>query len=654
MNRRHHKRLILVVAGIFVLATGIAARLYDLQVLRCDGLRQRAESQHKRRIEVSATRGAILDRHGRELAVSLATQSLYAHPRHVDDPERAADLLAPVVDRPRHELLSLLRSDKSFVWIHRFLEPDRAEAVRSLDLPVDNLQFGFLPSYKRYYPHGKLGIHVVGLTDIDGVGIEGIERRMNEELRGDLSVYLVLQNGRSGGLREMVGAPETEPHDVVLTLDLVLQRLAERELDRAIEESGAKAATAILMEPATGRILALANRPAADGNRFGDAPEAARVNRGVIYQFEPGSTFKIVSMAAALERREVRPDQRFFCENGVYTTGGRTIRDVSPQGMLTASQVMAKSSNICMSKIVERLEPEEFADVIRRFGFGSPTGVELPGEARGAVPATSEWSAYTRSSLSFGQEIGVTALQLATAVAVVANDGIRVPPRVLLGTVDPQGGFHRAAAPQASRVISERTARELSAMLEGVIAHGTGKNAAIPGYRLAGKSGTAQKAIPGGYSETDYMPSFGGFGPVISPRLVALVVLDSPSYGKHRGGRSAAPVFRRIMTDALAYLRVPADEEPLSVTRRAAARADEARAAVHTPARAQLPPDSVREGRVPELRGLTLREAVVDLASHGYLTESEGRGAVVAQYPPAGTELARGEFCRLRLKDRND
>jgi cell division protein FtsI/penicillin-binding protein 2 len=635
------------------LAAGIAGRLVHLQLVQSDGLRSRAESQHRRQVEVPATRGAILDRHGKELAVSLATQALFAHPRRVEDPERAAELLAGVVDLSRRELLKRLKSDKPFVWIDRFLEPDQVAAVRLLDVPVGNTEpFGLLASSKRYYPHGDLAVHVIGFADIDGNGIEGIEKQRNEELRGDPSMYLVVHDGRRGRLREMVRAPESEPHDVVLTLDAVLQHVVERELDRAMDETDADAASAILMEPGTGRILALANRPAADANHYGSAKDAARINRAVVHQFEPGSTFKIVPMAAALELGRVRPNQRFFCENGSLRTGGRTIHDVSPQGMLTAREVLEKSSNICMSKITARLEPEELVAVIRRFGFGRVTGIELPGEVRGSVSEPRKWSGLTQSSLSFGQEIGVTAVQMAAAMATVANDGLSVPPRVVLGTIDPEGHFDRAAAPAAKRVISNQTARELSAMLEGVVAVGTGRRAQIPGYRLAGKSGTAQKIVDGAYSATEYVASFGGYGPVLSPRLVALVVLDSPRYGKHRGGQAAGPAFRRIMADALGYLRIPTDEESISVARRPTT-SPAALQAVRVPA-PPPPPPAVGDGRVPDLRGLPLRDAIALLSRGGYGSMIDGSGTVVAQDPAAGTPLERGELCRVRLADRRN
>jgi cell division protein FtsI (penicillin-binding protein 3) len=649
MRRVRGHRFWILVGAVALTSAGIVARLAQYQVVECKELRARAERQYKKQIEIPATRGAILDRNGRELAVSLDTQALFAHPWRIEDPDGTAKLLAPIVGRSRHEIAKTLRSEKPFVWIDRFLEPTQVESVLDSGLPVGNSEpLGLLPSSKRYYPHGRLGVHVVGFANIDGEGVEGIEQRMDERLRGNPSEYVVLQDGRSGRLRQVASSVGTAPDDVVLTLDLVLQRIAEREIEAAVRETGARAASVVLLEPASGQLLALANWPAADANRYGEASAEARVNRAAVHQFEPGSTFKSVPMAAALELGRVRPEQRFFCENGVYRSGGRTIRDVSPQGSLSAREVIEKSSNICMAKIADRIAPEDFADTIRRFGFGAETGVELPGELEGAVPAVDRWSGYTRASLSFGQEIGVTALQMATAMGVVANDGIRIPPRVVLGTIDPSGGFHRSPGSQPTRVVGSRSAREVSTMLEGVVARGTGRGAAIAGYRLAGKSGTAQKAVDGGYSDTEYFASFVGFGPVTTPRLVGLVVLDTPDYGRHRGGRAAAPVFGRIMSEALAYLRIPEDDEPLSVARLPAPPRAEAQPAVKVTSPAP-PPKSQATGIVPDLDGLALREAVARLAAHGYGSVIEGQGVVIAQHPAAGTRLAPGEPCRLRL-----
>jgi len=640
-------RIRLLFLAVSIMALVVGARLVVLQVFRCEDLRARASFQHRREIQVPATRGAIVDRNGRELAVSLKTESLFAHPRRVGDPREAARLLAPIVGLTEDQILVRLRSDKPFAYIHRFLEPEQARAVRDLDLPVGiNEPFGFHPSFKRYYPRGRLGVHVVGFANIDGKGVEGMEARFDSDLRGEPTSYIVLQDGQNGLLRQKIlRAPERTPRDVVLSIDLVLQHAAERELDRAMSHSGARAASAVLMDSATGQILALANRPAADANHYGQACAEAKINRAVVHEYEPGSTFKIVSMAAVLEQDKVRPGDRFDCENGLLITGRRRIRDSSPHDMLSALDIMVKSSNIGMVKIARRIESPQLRQTISRFGFGARTGIELPGERAGSLRPIAEWSDYSHDSLAFGHEIGVTVVQMASAFAVVANDGIRIPPRLVLGLADTDS-IERSDSPRSHRVISSSTARLLTSMLEETVARGTGTNADLPGYRLAGKTGTAQKLVDGSFSETEYMASFGGFGPVSSPRLVGLVVLDTPDGDRRHGGQVAAPVFARIMESALRYLRVPGDEEiPTVVGTKVATRE------VSQPRPRAMANRGESPGAVPDLRGLSMREAISTITSRGYRPQVVGTGFVVEQHPAAGTLLARDEPCRVRLEE---
>lgn len=561
METAVRKRVILFLLAVLALAVGIGARLSYLQIRCSERLRDRASTQHWREIEVPATRGAILDRQGGELALSLKTESLFAHPRRVTDHAKAARLLAPIVGLSQAGILERLRSGKTFVYIDRFLEPEQAAAVRALDLPIgDSEPFGFLPSSKRYYPRGKLAVHVLGFANIDGEGVEGVERQYDYELRGDPTVYLVLQDGLNGRVRrKTIDLPDKRPRDLILSIDTVLQHVVERELERAMRDTRARAASAVLIDPVTGQILALANRPAVDLNRYSRATDGQRVNRAVVHQYEPGSTFKIVTMAAALEHGKVRPDQRVDCEQGSYTYRGRRIRDIARHGIIPASRVFEESSNVGMVKIVRRVDAHDLHDTIVRFGFGSRTGIELPGELPGSLHPVSDWSAQTKPSLAFGYEIGTTVVQMAAAFAAIANGGVRVPPRVVLGVRDADGRVYRFEGPEPYAVIDRDVAREMTAMMEGVVLRGSGTRARLPGYRIAGKSGTARKLVGGRYSDTDYIASFGGFAPASAPRLVALVVIDTPR-GPHYGGQVAAPVFRRIMEDALRYVRAPRDE----------------------------------------------------------------------------------------------
>jgi cell division protein FtsI/penicillin-binding protein 2 len=649
MVRADARRIPILVAVVATVAAAVGARLIDLQVLRSEDLRLRAEDQYRSRVVVPATRGAIVDRNGDPLAISMEGLSLFAHPRRVEDRERAAMLLAPVIGLPRHEILTKLATDKPFVYLKRLLEPDVVERVRQLGLPFgDAGAFGFEREHKRVYPRGRIAAHVVGFATLDGEGVEGIERRYDETLRGDPTVYLVLQDARHGRMRERVRDTERTPSDVVLTIDLALQHVIERELDRAMEDTGAEAASAVLLDPKTGEILALANHPSPDANVFGRATDRERANRAVSSIYEPGSTFKIVAMAAALDRNRIRPNQPIWCENGIYAAPGRLIRDSSRHGTLTPLEILEKSSNIGMVKIAQTLSANELWQSIVAFGFGAKTGIELPGESRGLVREPAQWSGFSQASLSFGQEIGVTAVQMAQALATIANDGVLVPLRIVRGVRDPAGVLTEPERPAARRVVGASTAREVGRMLEAVVRSGTGERAVLAGYRVAGKSGTAQRARGSGYAVGEYVASFGGYAPASAPRLVALVVIEFPRGLLHQGGQVAAPVFGRILGESLRYLRVPPDDlvppeidaraTTLAMSRRPKTEPSEPHRPVATP-----------DGTIPDVVGTNLRDAITRLARRGVRPIVHGSGVVVSQEPPAGSPLAPGVDCVLTL-----
>lgn len=657
-------RVALLVAGTAVLAAAVGVRLVQLQVFRSERLRAHARRQHEQVVEVGGQRGAILDRRGRELAASVASSSLFAHPWRVADPDRAAAALAPVLGIPRAQLLERLRSDAPFVFLKRRLDPDAATAVRSLGLPVGPGEpFGFEPEAKRVYPQGRLASHVVGWANIDQKGLEGIERTHDDRLRGDATAYLAVRDGRGGMVLQVVRRPSKQPEDVVLTLDLGLQHLVERELDGAIARTGASAASAILLDPASGHVLALANRPAADPNHLGEAPPEARRNRAITDLFEPGSTFKVVPAAAALERGTVGPGTLFDCENGDWRLAGRPIRDVHRhrRRLLSVAEILERSSNVGIVKIGRTLPRAVLRDSIVSFGFGRRTGIELPGERAGVVTPLARMSAQSPASMAMGYEVGVTALQLAAAFAAVANEGVLVPPRVVLGIRDARGRFEPAPQPEPRRVVSSRTARLLAEMLEGVVVRGTGRPASVPGYRIAGKTGTARKNVPGrGYAPDRFVASFAGFGPVGRARLAGLVVLDSPSRGEYYGGLVAAPVFGKIMGEALAYLAVPPDEDPWTARERALeASAGTGRKPADLLRRARRAEPSGEEdrrvseaigpGEMPDLTGLTLRQAIRRLAPLGCRAVVLGAGRVAGQEPAPGVPVVEGTTCALRL-----
>jgi cell division protein FtsI/penicillin-binding protein 2 len=573
-------------------------------------------------------------------------------------------LLAPYLGRPESELRALLLSDAPFVWLKRRLDPQISRAVANLDpkLIYKGGPIDFQEEPKRFYPQGPLGVHVVGFADVDQKGREGIEATFDDALQGDSTKYLAARDARGQMLLQPLRPPAKRSHDVVLTIDLVLQHIVERELDRAIEETGAKAASAIVLDPKTGQVLALANRPTIDPRTASKGPAEARRNRAITDSLEPGSTFKVISASAALEQGTVTPEQRFNCTS--YTVAGKSYTDVHKYGVLSVREILEHSSNVGMVQVGRTLSREVLRDTIVRFGFGRKTGVELPGERNGNITSLARMSATSPAAMSIGYEVEVTPLQLAQAYGALANEGMLVPARIVLGTRDEDGHFVPEERPEPRRVISARTAVTMTNMMEGVVLRGTGGNAKVSGYHIAGKTGTAKKVRPGGggYTENEYFASFGGFGPLRNSALVGFVVLDTPRGGFYYGGLVAAPVFSRIMADALTYLRVAPDDDPWEARRdELQAQAEKEAAKRASKGKPKNPPkdDPGREdaptllvttrGQVPDLRGKTAREAVAGLVTRGYRTRIEGTGVVVRQTPPAGTALAAGQSCTLHL-----
>ncbi len=650
-------RVIVVATAVALAAAAIAIRLGFLQVVETERLRSRVQRQHQQVIEVGGRRGSIVDREGREFAVSINTQSLYAHPPRVKDPDRLAHRLAPHVARPESELRALLRSDDPFVWLQRRLDPLSSRAIAKVDPQIGRggpLDFQEEP--KRFYPQGSLAVHVVGFADVDQHGLEGIEKTFDDALQGDSTKYLAVRDAKGTMLLQPLRPPARRSHDVVLTIDLVLQHVVERELDRAMDETGARAASAILLDPKTGQVLALANRPTIDPKAYGQGLMEARRNRAIEYVLEPGSTFKVVSAAAAIERGTVTPERRFDCAS--FTVAGKAYTDVHKYGVVSVREILEHSSNVGMVQVGRTMSKEVLRDMIVRFGFGRRTGIELPAERNGNITSLARMSATSPAAMSIGYEIEVTPLQIAQAYAAIANEGLLVPARIVLGTRDEARHFVAEDPPEARRVVSARTAVTMTNLMEGVVLRGTGVHARVSGYRIAGKTGTAKKVLPGSgvYTMSDYFASFGGFGPLRDPALVGVVVLDTPRGGFYYGGIVAAPVFSRIMADALAYLRVPPDDDPWE------ARRDELKARVDK-RRAKNKADQQEDdfvptllvttpGQVPDLRGRTAREGVAALIARGYRARVEGVGVVVRQIPSAGITLAAGQVCTLRLGDR--
>jgi cell division protein FtsI (penicillin-binding protein 3) len=549
-----------LLAGIFVLwCSVICFRLVYLQVFRYGSFEQRAQHQQQRTEEVSAKRGIIYDRQGRELAMSISVDSVFAVPTEMPDPASTISLIARITKQDPRELFAHCHAEKTFCWLARKPEPEISARIQSLNLRG----IYFQKESKRYYPKNELAAQVLGYVGMDDQGLSGIEREYEDQMHGRPGQMLISVDAH----KKWFGSVEKQPdpgQNIVLTIDEKIQYIVERELATAMRETHAIAGTVVVENPRTGEILALANQPTFNPNLSREITPEKLKNHAVSDVYEPGSTFKLVTIAGALEEKVTRPDEVFDCQMGSIVYNGMRIRDSRPHGLLTVSDVLAESSDVGSIKIGLRLGEDRFYRYIRAFGFGQQTGIELPGETRGMTKPVNRWSKVSIAAISMGQEIGITPLQLAGLVSTMANDGVYVAPRITAATLQPQSTPQTIAFHPASerRVLSSFTAAEMRQMMQGVVLHGTGTKAKLIGYSSAGKTGTGQKVDPAthAYSHTKYVASFAGFAPVNDPAVTIAVVLDS-AVGLHQGGQISAPVFTRIAQQVLEYMHTTHDLE---------------------------------------------------------------------------------------------
>ena len=540
----------------------ICARLVYLQVFQYGSFVKQAEHQQQREIPLSAKRGVIYDRAGHELAMSVLVDSAFAVPSEVKDLPTAVSLITRITGEDHNVVLADCRSHKTFCWVARKADDETIERIKSLNL--QGIHFQKEP--KRFYPARDLAAQVVGTVGMEDAGQSGIEHEFDDELRGRAGNMFISVDARRQWFSDVEKQPEPG-ENVVLTIDKNIQYIAEKELDQAIHDTQAIAGTVIVENPHTGEILALANRPTFNPNLRKQITPGALTNRAVSYIYEPGSTFKLVTISAALEEKLTNPDEIFDCQMGSIVYNGMRIRDSRPHGLLPVWGVLAESSDVGAIKIALRLGEDRFYKYIRAYGFGQQTGIELPGETRGLTKPVSRWSKVSIAAISMGQEIGISAVQLSALISTFANDGVWIAPRIVAGTLDPETSpgknspqtvaFHPGTS---RRVISSYTAAEMRSMMQKVVLEGTGRKAILEGYSSAGKTGTAQKVDPatGAYSKTKYVGSFAGFAPVNNPQIVVAVILDS-AVGLHQGGQVSAPVFRRVTQQVLEYLHTPHD-----------------------------------------------------------------------------------------------
>jgi cell division protein FtsI (penicillin-binding protein 3) len=556
-----NSRLYLLGAMLFLWCAAICGRLVYLQIFSYGKFARQQEHQQQRAIPLSAKRGVIFDRAGRELAMSVLVDSAFAVPSEVKDLPTAISLITRITGEDHNAVLADCQTHKTFCWVARKASDETIERIQSLHL--QGIHFQKEP--KRFYPARDLAAQVVGTVGMEDSGQSGIEHAFDDELRGKAGKMLISVDARKQWFSDVAQQPEPG-ENLVLTIDKNIQYIAEKELEQAIHDTQAIAGTVIVENPHTGEILALANRPTFNPNLRKEITPGAQTNRAVSYVYEPGSTFKLVTISAALEEKLTNPDEVFDCQMGSIVYNGMRIRDSKPHGLLPVWGVLAESSDVGAIKIALRLGEERFYKYIRAFGFGQPTGIELPGETRGMTKPVSRWSKVSIAAISMGQEIGISPIQLAGLISTFANDGVWVTPRIVAGSVPPGTGpknapqtvpFHPGAS---RRVISSFTAAEMRSMMQKVVLEGTGRKALLEGYSAAGKTGTAQKVDPatGAYSKTKYIGSFAGFAPVNNPQIVVAVILDS-AVGLHQGGQVSAPVFHRITQQVLEYMHVPHD-----------------------------------------------------------------------------------------------
>ncbi|MBZ5596927.1 MAG: PASTA domain-containing protein [Acidobacteriia bacterium] len=558
-RNRTHLRLYLL-GGILVLwCLAICLRLVWLQIFQYGQFEQRAQRQQQRTTEVAAKRGIIYDRSGHELAMSISVDSVFAVPTEIHDLGQTVSLIAGITKADPRELLARCKAGRTFCWVARKPDAETADRIRALNLRG----IYFQKESKRFYPKRDLAAQVLGYVGMDDEGLSGIEREYDDQLRGKPGRLLISVDAR----KKWFGSVEKQPEpgeNVVLTVDQQIQYIAERELKAAMQQTHAESGTVIVENPHTGEILALANWPTFNPNLSREITPERLKNHAVSDVYEPGSTFKVVTISAALNENLTNPDEKFDCQMGSIVINGRRIHDWHPFGVMPVSDILAHSSDVGAIKIALRLGEERLYNYIRAFGFGQQTGIELPGETRGMTKPVNRWSKVSIGAISMGQEIGVSPLQLAAMVSTIANDGVWTPARIVAATIQPQStpqtiAFHPA---QERRVLSPLSAAEMKQMMQGVVLRGTGRKAILEGYSSAGKTGTAQKVDPAThtYSRTKYIASFAGFAPVNNPVITVGVILDSP-VGGHHGGEVGAPVFNRIAQQVLEYLHTPHDVE---------------------------------------------------------------------------------------------
>ncbi len=659
-----YRARVTVVSG-FVIITWVtlSMRLFQIMIVDGEGYREKGMAQARRTEPIPFVRGNIYDRKNRSLTKNIIQYSFAFVPNEISNPETLAEALSQISKRSKDYYVEKISGANKFTYLERNVEKRDCQTL--IENPPEGLIV--LRNPRRYYPHLNIASQILGLTNVDDKGIAGIEMQFNSYLTGNKG-WIVKQKTNNGRLNPKNGFPFKRPDDgknIQLTIDLDFQAILQEELLSQMIRSKSIGATGVILDPQTGSILAMASLPDFDPNRPGLYPIENQKNKAITDQIEPGSTFKIVAASAALDRKAVQLMEEFNCENGSFEYAGQTIKDWENFGLLTFSQIIEQSSNVGVIKIADRLGPNLLHRYARDFGFGIPTAVSLPGEAKGILRATNEWSAITLAELSLGHEVGVTALQLGLAYSAIANGGFLVKPRIvnqiMTSNMNGKSSIVYTERPEVIRkVMPESVSRTMREILVKVVDRGTGTNAAIPGWSVAGKTGTAQKFIDGKYSDKKFISNFVGFFPAEDPKLLAVIILDEPAHGFHWGGQGAAPVFRRVMERIINM-----DDSFMPTPQKKKFQNNPILAQNNPVVSSSLKPvnpvilatqslgiiqHSDNRSFVPNVRGMSLKKAKQIFKENGFKVMAEGSGQVTWQHPKPGTNLVHGAICKIGLR----
>ena len=655
--KKYKVRINILIASTILFWLTLCLRLFQIQVLNGAEYKSAVISQSQTKKIQMPERGNFFDRDDRPLSRNIFHYTLSANPKEVLNKAQLAKKLSKITGKPLKKYINKLNSNSNFEFLERNLQ--RKEIGNLLSSKHRGLRID--KSSRRYYPHNNIAAQLIGYTNDDNRGISGLEKYFDDHLKGEKG-WIYKTKGLSGKIQHKSGMPFKNPvngNNIQLTIDLEYQSILEEELLKRQLETDAVSATGIILNPQNGEVLALGSTPGFNNNYFNDFNPSYHRIKAITDQFEPGSTYKVVSAISALTNDIVKPNQEFNCENGQYKYYTISIRDHQPYSMLSTSQIIQHSSNIGIIKIIEKVGPKTLYYISRDFGFGSKTGIKLDGEVKGTLNPFVNWSAVSLGQIAMGHEVGVTAIQLAMAYCAIANGGYLLQPKLIRQVIDSQNlSLHIEEPVIIRKIANESTMHDIKKMLRNVILNGTGVNAEISGWKVAGKTGTAQKWLDGKYSNDKFISNFVGFFPVENPQLLSLIILDEPRQPYHWGGQGAAVAFKRIMKRIISMddsisppIKEKSDQdfEIIKIADKNGIITDlnkKENFLVALSAETKI----AEKVEVPELRGLSMRKAMIALNDKGIISDMSGSGKVIWQSPKPGTLVKIGTICKVGLK----